>query len=172
MYSIKMLCQRSNISQQTFYRLIKENDEFRKLVETDRQKRGNSYHYSENVLQWLLDYYFIPSEQTEGKPTLQEENPVEASEIHSEPFETVDREKPLIDKINALEGEIRTLEAKLESTENERKMLFTQNAQLIMLLGQEKQEKQAFLPSPKKPLIERIKSFILGDKRESPSTPL
>lgn len=59
MYDIKTLCQRSNISQQTFYRLMKGNEEFRELVETSRQKRGSSYHYPEAVLQWLI----IPCQQ-------------------------------------------------------------------------------------------------------------
>lgn len=164
MYDIKMLCQRSNISQQTFYRLIKENEEFRELVETNRQKRGNSFHYPETVLQWLLAYYAIPSEPTEEKPTQQAEKPVEASESPSEPSETVDREKPLLDKINALEGEIRSLEAKLEEKEQERKALFLQNNQLLYLLSQEKQEKQALLPPPKKPLLERIKGMFFKEK--------
>ena len=164
MYDVKTLCYRSIISQQTFYRLIKENEEFRELVETGRQKRGNSYHYPETVLQWLLEYYSIPSEPTEAKDTPQEEKPVEASESPSEPSETVDREKPLLDRINALEAEIRALEAKLEDKEQERKALFLQNSQLLFLLSQEKQEKQALLPAPKKPLLERIKGMFAKEK--------
>lgn len=168
MYDIKMLCQRSNISQQTFYRLIKENEEFRELVEKNRQKRGNSYHYPEEVLQWLLAYYSIPSEPTEEKPSTKAETPVEASESPSKPSETVDREKLLLDKINALEGEIKALEAKLEDKEQERKALFLQNSQLLFLLSQEKQEKQALLPAPKKPILERIKELFVKEK-ENPA---
>lgn len=164
MYDIKTLCQRSNISQQTFYRLIKENEEFRELAETGRKKRGNSFLYPETVLHWLLAYYSIPSEPTEEKPASKEETPVEAFESPSEPSETVDREKPLIDKIAALEAEIKALEAKLEEKEQERKALFIQNGQLLYLLSQEKQEKQALLPAPKKPLIERIKEMFIKEK--------
>lgn len=164
MYDVKTLCQRSNISQQTLYRLIKDNEEFRELVETGRKKRGNSYLYPEEVLQWLLEYYSVSSEPTETKDTQQEETPVKASESPSEPSETVDREKPLLDKINALEAEIRALEAKLEDKEQERKALFLQNNQLLYLLSQEKQEKQALLPAPKKPLLERIKGMFAKEK--------
>lgn len=166
MYDVKTLCQRSNISQQTFYRLTKENEEFGELVKQGRQKRGNSFHYPETVLQWLLAYYSIPSEPTEEKPAPKEEKPVEASQSPSEPSETVDREKPLLDKIDALEAEIRALQAKLEEKEQERKALFIQNGQLLYLLSQEKQEKQALLPAPavKKPLIERIKGMFSKEK--------
>ena len=89
MYDIKTLCQRSNISQQTFYRLMKGNEEFRELVETSRQKRGSSYHYPEAVLQWLMAYHSLP---TEEKTTPKEETLVEAPESSSEPSETVDGE--------------------------------------------------------------------------------
>lgn len=167
MFDIKTLCQRSNISQQTFYRLSKENEEFRDLVVAERKKRGNSFLYPDSVLQWLLEYYAITPDKPdveEQKPTEEEETPVEAFESPSEPSETVDREKPLVDKIAALEAEIKALEAKLEEKEQERKALFIQNGQLLYLLSQEKQEKQALLPAPKKPLIERIKEMFIKEK--------
>ncbi len=156
MYDIKMLCQRSNISQQTFYRLMKENAEFRELVETNRQKRGNSYHYPETVLEWLTAYYLVSAKSaTEKKDTSSK-----ASERPFKPFEAVDREKPLLDRISALEGQIEALEAKLDEKEQERKALFVQNNQLLYLLAQEKQEKQALLPAPKKSFFERIKDVF------------
>lgn len=156
MYDIKMLCQRSNISQQTFYRLMKENEEFRELVETNRQKRGNSYHYPETVLEWLTAYYLVSAKSaTEKKDTSSK-----ASERPFKPFEAVDREKPLLDRISALEGQIEALEAKLDEKEQERKALFVQNNQLLYLLAQEKQEKQALLPAPKKSFFERIKDVF------------
>ena len=124
MYDIKTLCQRSNISQQTFYRLMKGNEEFRELVETSRQKRGSSYHYPEAVLQWLMAYHSLP---TEEKTTPKEETLVEAPESSSEPSETVDGET-LLDKINALEAEIKALEAKVEEKEQERKASLLQNS--------------------------------------------
>lgn len=166
MYDIKTLCQRSNISQQTFYRLLKENEEFRDLVETNRQKRGNSYHYSDAVLDWLLSYYLVSADSTADKGGTSSK----ASERHSKPSEAVDKEKPLLDKINALESEIEALKTKLEEKEQERKALFLQNSQLLYLLAQEKQEKQALLPAPKKSFIERIKDVFSKDReKDSPA---
>lgn len=160
MYDIRMLCQRSNISQQTFYRLMKENEEFRELVETNRQKRGNSYHYPETVLEWLTAYYLVSADTTRGGGATPSPPPSTASTRPFKPAEAVDREKSLLDRINALEGQIEALEAKLDEKEQERKALFVQNNQLLYLLAQEKQEKQALLPAPKKSFFERIKNVF------------
>lgn len=169
MFDIKTLCQRSNISQQTFYRLSKENEEFRELVLAERKKRGNGFLYPDSVLQWLMNYYAISDDKPadESKPTA--ETPVESPQSPSEPSEAVDREKPFLDRINALEGEIRALEAKLEEKEQERKALFVQNNQLLYLLSQEKQEKQALLPAPRKPLLERIKGIFTAKEKDRPA---
>lgn len=131
---------------------MKENEEFRELVETNRQKRGNSYHYPETVLEWLTAYYLVSAEKKDTSS--------KASERPFKPFEAVDREKPLLDRISALEGQIEALEAKLDEKEQERKALFVQNNQLLYLLAQEKQEKQALLPAPKKSFFERIKDVF------------
>ena len=83
MFDIKTLCQRSNISQQTFYRLSKENEEFRELVLAERKKRGNGFLYPDSVLQWLMNYYAISDDKPadESKPTA--ETPVEAPQSPS-----------------------------------------------------------------------------------------
>ena len=135
---------------------MKENEEFRELVETNRQKHGNSYHYPETVLEWLTAYYLVSAGSTAEK----KDTSSTASTRPFKPAEAVDREKPLLDRISALEGQIEALEAKLDEKEQERKALFVQNNQLLYLLAQEKQEKQALLPVPKKSLFERIKDVF------------
>lgn len=172
MYNIKTLCEKANISQQTFYRLTRENEEFRALVEANKQKKGNGFRYNEAVLEWLCDYRGITQEQQpeQAPPTAAAENPVEASETPAEPPVWADREKELLNQIAALESEITRLTATLEDKEQERKALFLQNANLLMLLTQEKAEKQALLPppqQPKLPLGQRIKAFFGGNKTPS-----
>lgn len=167
MYNIKTLCEKANISQQTFYRLIRENDDFRELVEKNKQKKGNGFRYSEAVLDWLRDYRGITPEQ---QPTAAAtEQPIEATETPSEPPVRPDREKELLEQIATLEREINRLTAALDDKEQERKALFLQNANLLMLLTQEKAEKQALLPPPqppKLPLGQRIRSFFSGSKQQ------
>lgn len=171
MYNIKILCEKANISQQTFYRLIRENDVFRELVEKNKQKKGNGFRYSEAVLDWLRDYRGIEPELPQQDPTAAKaENPVEATEQPSEPPADEDREKELLRQIASLESEITRLTAALEDKEQERKALFLQNSNLLYLLTQEKNEKQALLPpppQPKQPLGQRIRSFFSGNKKPS-----
>ena len=171
MYNIKTLCEKSNISQQTFYRLIRENDDFRELVEKNKEKKGNGFRYSEAVLDWLCDYRGIEAEQpAQKKPEVTAEKPVEAAETPSEKPVWADREKDLLGQIDTLEREIQRLTAALEDKEQERKALFLQNSNLLYLLTQEKTEKQALLPppkQPKQPISQRIKAFFSGNKQPS-----
>lgn len=151
---IATLCQRASISQQTFYRLTRDNQELRSLVKSDRKKRGNGYQYSNDVLKWLLTYYgkgetVEEKRETRESPEEAQEGPtdapaVEGGEIHDTEVET------------ALRAEIERLRAMLEEERQERQELHRQNAQLLLLLSQEKQEKQLFLPAPKKSLWERL----------------
>ena len=164
MYNIKTLCEKANISQQTFYRLMREHEDFRDLVEKNKEKKGNGFRYSEAVLDWIRDYRGLEPEQ---QPTAAEaEKPSEAPEKPSEPILNSEREKELLSRIAALEAQINRLTADLDNKEQERKALFMQNANLLMLLTQEKAEKQALLPAPKPPkqsLGQRLKSMF-GNK--------
>ena len=154
MLSIKDICQEANISQQTFYRLVRENPDFRTLVESGREKKGNGYKYDRAVLEWLYTYY--DKEPDAGE----EETPSSPSILPSDASELQEQIKSLTEERDALKRNLDALQAKYEKTEQERLAFFTQNAQLILLLGQEKQEKQALLPPPKKPFVERIKGIF------------
>lgn len=186
MYKIDILCQKARISQQTFYRLTKTNKDFRELVEKNREKKGSSYRYGEPVLSWLLDYSGIQdksSQEQQPQPSSQgaTEQAAERSETAPPPPEASNREKELLDRIEALEREIDGLRAALNDKEQERKALFIQNIQLVRILGQEKEEKQALLPAPgstapatypaaapaKTSFVERVKS-LFGKKSQQP----
>lgn len=157
MYDIKMLCQTAKISQQTFYRLSRENDDFRAIVEANREKKGNSFYYAAPVLSWLLDYKGAERASIPGETHT---TPAEAPTMAPVPPQWEEREKNFLTQIEALQAEIERLNAALEAKEEERKELFTQHSQLLMLFSLEKQEKQALLPAPKKPLSQRIKSLF------------
>ena len=151
MYNIKSLCEKSNISQQTFYRLLRENKDFRELVENNKEKKGNGYRYTDTVLSWLLDYKGIE---------LLPEEPATPAEMPPETILTDERERTLLNQINALEAEIDGLKAIIDEKEQERKALLLQNANLLLLLTQEKQEKQALLPAPRQSFSQRIKALF------------
>ena len=151
---IATLCKRASISQQTFYRLSKENSEFRTLVERERKKRGNGYQYSSDVLAWLLTYYGKEETMEEKRET--RESAAEPQESPSEGQEAADKETHAAEVETALRAKIERLRAMLEEERKERQEMVRQNAQLLLLLSQEKQEKQLFLPAPKKSIWERL----------------
>lgn len=174
MFSIKILCEKSNISQQTFYRLVRENEEFRALVESNREKKGNGYRYDTPVLEWLSAYY---DKGEEAEPT---EKPVEASTSPVEPLKDTAEENISQGETDALKADLEALQAKYdklksrydklkadyEALEGERKTLLAYQGNLLYLLTQEKNEKQQLLLAPPhKTIGEKIKGLF---KREKP----
>lgn len=158
MYTIKQLCQMAHISQATFYRVSRENSEFSGIVEANRIKRGNSYRYGEPVRAWLLDYYAAsvdaktaecPSAATQGL------SDVSSASTDESTLQELKREN------EALRARTEQLEKLLDDERAERKELHQQNGHLLLLLSQEKQEKQLLLPAPKKSLRERW-ALLLG----------
>ena len=143
MLSVKQLCEKANISQQTFYRLIRDSKEFSALVEQNRQRKSNGYRYDTPVLKWLLSYY---ERENASEP------PAEAPDTSSTSALEAERD--------ALRVELEALLARFDAVEAERKELLAQNGRLLLLLSQEKQEKQALLPPPRVPLVERIKAIF------------
>ena len=164
MLSIKQLCEQANISQQTFYRLVRENKEFRELTEGNRQKRGNGFKYDRVVLEWLLSYYGRAAEE---KPSSQPTEAPKQAQEQPEAASQSEEIKVLEAQITALQEENNALKAQLIDKEKERQALFVQTNQLLFLLSQEKAEKQALLSAPRQPIGQRIKSFF-SKKQEEP----
>lgn len=151
MLSIKDLCQKANISQQTFYRLVRENKEFSDLVEANREKKGNGYRYDTPVLEWLCSYYEVQQDPPADDP------PTESAEQPSDSPDNQEQINTITAERDALKRELEALQARWEQTEKERQFLLAQHAQLINILGQEKQEKQLLLAPvvvPADPVIE------------------
>lgn len=161
MYDIATLCERSHISPQTFYRLRNEHSDLEELVNNHREKRGKVYVYGEPVLEWLLNFYCIP--QNEASASADDSTVSDPPERPSEPSISPNEVKDLHEKINDLEAEIEALKASLAEKERERKEIFLQNGQLLLLLAQEKQEKQLLLPAPRRPLLDRIRAAFSRD---------
>jgi len=73
----------------------------------------------------------------------------------------------LQDELDALHAEIATLREQLEAKEAERRELLRQNGALILTLQQEKQEKQLFLPAPKKSFADKVKSIFKSKQTDN-----
>lgn len=164
MYSIKFLCQSAKISQQTFYRLIRDNSEFRELVESNREKKGNSYRYGKPVLDWLIAHY-------------EAETPAEALKCPVEPRENPTKENTATTEkadLEALQAEYDNLKSQYEKLKSdydkldaEKQTLLSYQGNLLFLLTQEKAEKQKLLVASSHQTIgEKLKSLF--KRKQSP----
>ena len=161
-YSINDLASKSNVSLQSCYGLIKKNREF---VDNNSVRKHRKIYYNQAVMDFFIDYY-QPVEEVPPKAenlTVEEVPP----KAEKSPSLTSSTDEPPEDqlialqrKIDALQAEIDALKKDLASTEEERKELIRQNGALILTLQQEKQEKQLFLPSPKRTFSEKLKSIF------------
>lgn len=161
-YDINQIATQCKVSKQSLYTLIKKNYEFINENSTRRQRK---IYYNQAVMDFFIAYYQPVAEwhpKDENLPTAEwhpkDEKSLPLTASIGEPPE--DQLTALQRKIEALEAEIEALKKDLSSKEEERKELIRQNGALILTLQQEKQEKQLFLPSPKKSFGEKIKDLF------------
>ena len=169
-YTINDIAEKTNVSLQSCYGLIKKNREF---IDNNSVRRHRKIYYNQEVMNFFIDYYqpveerppkaenpIVEERPPEGQspsaniPVLSPDKPVESERQPETDTDVLQR------KIDVLQAEIDALKKELASKEEERKELIHQNGALILTLQQEKQEKQLFLPSPKKSFAERIKSLF------------
>lgn len=142
-YTIEDIAIYCKVTKQSIYNLIRANKEF---IDQNSRKYQRRIVYNKEALRYFTQYY-----QVEG-PTLDSTDDI----IKQEESNT----GALQAEIKALKAEIDTLRHQLEDKEIERKELLKQNGALILTLQQEKQEKQLYLPAPKKTITERIKGLF------------
>lgn len=169
MYSMKELSSIIKRTPQSIHNLIKHNKELESIVKQHTEKKGRNVFYDEAVLEWLRAYYGI--EEAAEEPANPTENDVGAGFVEPEegeiPEPTAPDDKDIL--IARLEDENAHLQAQITELRNDKAYLQEQNARLLVLLQQEKTEKQLFLPAPRgprKPLGERIKA-LFGAKKEA-----
>lgn len=164
-YTADQIISICKVSKASFYELKKKNKDF---VNENSKRLHRVVYYNQAVLDFFLSYY-----QPDGKPESEkipvsdmnidtaegqaEKAPVEAPQTEEPPE---GQENPLQRKIDALEAEIGALRKQLDASETEKKELLRQNGEVLLLLQMEKQEKQLYLPAPKKSLINKIKSVF------------
>lgn len=145
-YTIEDIARYCKVTKQSIYNLIRANKDF---IDQNSRKYQRRIVYNKEALQYFTQYY-----QVEG-PTLDStDNAIKQEEGNTDTLQA---------EIKALKAELDTLRQQLEDKESERKELLKQNGALILTLQQEKQEKQLYLPAPKKTITERIKGLFAKD---------
>ena len=164
-YTINDIAAEVKVSKQSLYTLIKKNQAF---VNENSTRKQRKVYYNQAVMDFFVAYYSASSPDKAENPRL---NISEGAETlpngENPPFSASPADGPQKDQldalhaeIDALHAEIDTLRKQLEEKEEERKELIRQNGALILTLQQEKQEKQLFLPAPKKSIGDKIKGIF------------
>ena len=173
-YTINDLSSKCEVSKQSIYNHIRNNQDFINKNSTRKQRK---IYYNQAVMDFFLAYYDkAPTEKPDTeksitgevpkKETPNIENPI-TGEVPTRGENSVSESSPADDRIKALESnidakdaEIKRLNDLLAAKEEERKELLNQNGALILTIQQLQQEKMLLLPAPKKPLGERVKSLF------------
>lgn len=165
-YTIDQISTACKVSKQSLYKFINKNKTF---IEENSTRIHRVVYYNQIAMDFFLAYY-QPDKKPEITPDTINQTTAEIRAPEGEqksPVEAPQSDEPpevqltaLQRKIDALKAEIDALKKELNAKEEERKELIRQNGALILTLQQEKQEKQLFLPSPKKTLSEKLKSIF------------
>ena len=163
-YTIKELEEIVGRTSATLYAYIRSNEETKEFFANHRQERAKGgYLYDSEALQRLKIKFGV--EDGVG----QEDFEIEDGEItkHSPVPTNDDEESKKSAELEALSAELEDLKGKYEAlqadfarVDGERVDLLRQNGNLLLLLSQEKAEKQALLPPPRKTIGERIRSIF------------
>lgn len=168
MYSMKDLSSRVKRTPQALYSLIKQNESLSSIVKENTEKNGRFIKYGEPVLSWLLDYYKItePTADEVGEGIVEPE----AQEIpqHSPLAATgadLRLELALLRQENqALKEAIEALKNDLEIERKNNQDLLQQNGLALLALKAEQDEKQKYLPAPRKTIGQFVKGLFSKEK--------
>lgn len=168
-YTINQISSACKVSKQSLYKFINKNKTF---INENSTRNHRIIYYNQAAMDFFLAYY-QPDRKTDSEEInisgIEKNTAEEQAEEQAEktPVEAPQTEQPPEGQLNALERKIATLEAELEAlrkqldaSETEKKELLRQNGEVLLLLQMEKQEKQLFLPAPKKTLMNRMKSLF------------
>ena len=141
--------------------MFKSNSELKELAKEHKKVENRNVFYDEVIYEWFCRRY-------EKKTKSLMENSVVGSNSENEnqnipldtPPSSLPQEEEIKQELERLKEKYAELQAELEKVEAERKQLLEQNGNLLLLLSQEKAEKQKLLPIPRKTIGERIRALF------------
>ena len=166
-YGLKDLMAISQTSERAIRQLFKTNSELRELKKEHKVSKNNRVFYDDVIYNWFLEHY-------KDKNSQMIENVLPPQDILPQKRENPDNVAPLIEEnsrltaeLEEIKGKYAALQADFEKAEGERVELLRQNglkteeiSHILLLLSQEKAEKQALLPAPRRSIGEKIKGLF------------
>lgn len=155
-YTVKELGKIIGRKPAMIYNYIKED---RSFFYSHREMGTNgSYLYDDEVLERLKIKVGV-SNGVAGE-IIEKENEISPQHTPAPSTESEEAIKKLISELEEVKSKYEEIKLKLEQVEAERKQLLEQNGNLLLLLSQEKAEKQKLLPPPHRSIGERIRGFF------------
>jgi len=152
-YTMKQLCEIVDRTQSMLYNYIKTDKEYFESHRRKDSKKG--FLYDEEALLRIKEKIGVLNGVAWGNPNEEDENiPLDT------PPSSLPQEEETKQELERLKEKYAELQAELEKVEAERKQLLEQNGSLLLLLSQEKAEKQKLLPKPRKTIGERIRALF------------
>ena len=134
-FTIAQISAKVKRSKQAIYKLISNNQELGEILPDNTITIGKGKQYSQAVLTWIKDYY---ERTADNEPEAEDAEEAQASADNLEMA-------LLRQEVEHLKEKLATAENLLEEARAEKKELRQENGALLLLLGQEKQEKQQLL---------------------------
>lgn len=160
-YDIQALSSKCKVSKASIYNLIKKNQEFVKQNSTKiKNEKTNSkpkVMYNQAVLDLFLEYYNLRPGGDTTAPV------ADALRGNADGCYTAPAESEGSNTAANENATITALEKKIAVLEEQINELLKQNGHLLLLLSQEKAEKQQLLPAPKKTFRERFRSLFSNE---------
>ena len=168
-YSIKELAHLTGRTEQTIYRLARDNEEFKSVWEQEqtRSEKGKRL-YGENVLSWLANHYNLSTTQEEKSDNARQtaQNAVRPSEDREKVENLIRENEALRGQIEALKRENELLRQQLSAAENRER----DNKEIIgnaLLCLQQATQTQKLLAMAKPSVFQRIRQHFSKQHMET-----
>lgn len=167
LYSIKEITKIVDRTEQSIYAYIRTEQDFFNEHREKHSKGG--YRYDEEAIKRLKKRFGVEDGEGIGENFSKDANSplLTAPSIDDELRQMSQEKERLSAELEEMKGKFKALQADFEKVEGERVELLRQNGlktdeinHLLLLLSQEKAEKQALLPPPRRTIGEKIKSLF------------
>lgn len=161
-YTIKELQKEIDRTAATIYNFIRSSEETKAFFNQHRRENSKGgYIYDEEVLKLLKNKYLVandlPQQDLEKESG---ENPQTQPPAPQEKGDNSQEMAALSAELEELLEKYAALKADFDKVEAEKAELLRQNGNLLLLLSQEKAEKQALLPPPRKSIGKKLKELF------------
>lgn len=162
LYTIKEIETIIHRTAPTIYAFMRSDEEMRKFFNQHRQERQRGgYLYDDDAIELLKMRFCVEDDGAIGaNGNAESDIPLCIPPMATQIDELSQEKERLTAELEDLKGKLELLQEEFDKVKAENSELLRQNGNLLLLLSQEKAEKQALLPAPRRSIGERLKSIF------------